>query len=281
MNIRLMTQQDIPFAVKMAVREKWLSENEDVFRAFLLRDANGCFVAEQKAVPVGICVATAYRESGFFGELIVSHEHRGHGIGAKLLDTALAYLKGRSVKTIYLDAVPAAIPLYERAGFRKVCTSYRFEGKIDGRESEHVRAMRKWDLDDVCDLDRKYFGEDRQFYLKWISFIGPDFAKVLTRDDAIVGYITGRYTKRGIQVGPWIQSPGMGPEEDLLLSLAAEILDESLHLGVLETNTKTIRLLRSLGFRERETLPVRMALGERSDLGTSHACFAIGSPAKG
>jgi hypothetical protein len=141
--------------------------------------------------------------------------------------------------------------------------------------------MSKWDLETVCSMDRAFFGADRHFFLKWISFIGPDFAKVLITKDSIRGYLTGRYTKNGITVGPWVIAPGMSNPEALLLSLAAEIHSEPISLGVLEINKKTVRLLHSLGMRERRINPVRMALGECSDLGTSPCCLTIGSPAKG
>jgi len=229
---------------------------------------------------VGICIATPYTHSGFIGELIVSEEHRRQGIGSRLLVSAIDYLKSRGISSIYLDAVPEAVPLYERLGFHRVCRSLRFHGRLEGQENEQVRAMRKWDLDRVCALDRYTFGDDRHFFLKWISFIGPDFAKVFTKNKTIIGYITGRYIKNGVSVGPWIIPPDINPEK-LLLSLAIETLDEILHLGVLESNEKSIRLLQSLGLQEKDHFSIRMAWGKETTLGTSHNCFAIGSPAKG
>jgi ribosomal protein S18 acetylase RimI-like enzyme len=281
MLIRPMTQNDVNFAVKLAFEEKWYSENQDVFFAFLYHDPEGCFIAEEEGVPVAVCVATAYDRSGFFGELIVAESHRGRGIGTSLLNTALEYLKRKGVRSIYLDAAPKAVPIYERAGFRKVCASLRFTGKIEGQADLRVRSMRKWDLETVCSLDQDFFGANRYFFLKWICFIGPDFAKVLVHNDTIQGYITGRYTQTGISVGPWVMSPGIRNPESLLLSLAAEALSLPVSLGVLEINKKAVRLLRSMGMHERKISPVRMAMGDCSDLGTSPYCLAIGSPAKG
>lgn len=276
-----MTQHDLDFAVQMARDEAWISEDQNVFRAFLYHDPKGCFIAEKNGDPVGMCIATPYRHAGFFGELIVRPEHRGQGIGSRLLETAIDYLKKKNIRSIYLDAVPEAAPLYERYGFRKICTSFRFSGKLKGLEDKRVRAMRKWDLEPVCALDRTAFGEDRQFFLKWVSFMAPDFAKVLTKDEKIIGYITARYTEKGISIGPWIMPQDTENPEGLLCSLAASTFHETLNLGVLETSQKSIGLLKSLGFQEKKNSPLRMVWGKDSDLGTSSFCFAIGSPAKG
>lgn len=281
MQIRQMTPTDMNVAVELATRENWYSENQEVFRAFLFHDSKGCFIAEKGEEPVGICIATPYTHAGFIGELIVAEEHRGQGIGSMLLKKAIEYLQTKGIQSIYLDAVPKAVTLYERQGFHRVCSSLRFTGKPEGKEDDHVRAMRKWDLDPVCRLDRNAFGDDRHFFLKWISFIGPDFAKVFAKDKVIIGYITGRYVKNGVSVGPWVMSPDIFNPERLLLSLAMETLDEPLHIGVLEINKKSIQLLRSLGFQEKENPSVRMAWGKEKDLGTASTCFAIGSPAKG
>jgi ribosomal protein S18 acetylase RimI-like enzyme len=281
MIIRRMTQKDILFAIKLAINVGWTSEDRGVFRAFLFYDPEGCFIAEENQDPMGICIATAYQESGYFGELIVAPKYRNRGVGTRLLQTAMDYLKSKQVKSIYLDSVPAAISLYERHGFRKICLSLRFSGMLEGKRDPRVRPMQKKDLDTICSVDKTYFGEDRQFFLKWISFIGPDFAKVISENQRIVGYITGRYTPKGVQVGPWVMPSSIKNPEGLLTSLAKEVLNEPINIGVLETNKKSVRLLKSLGFKLKDDIPVHMAWGKKTDLGASDGCFAIGSAAKG
>lgn len=276
-----MNQNDVAMAVELAARENWKSENQEVFRAFLFHDSRGCFVAEKNGMPAGICIATPYTKTGYIGELIVAEAYRGQGIGSRLLNAAIGYLDQKSVRTILLDAVPEAAGLYERFGFRGVCRSLRFSGTLEGKADARVRAMRKWDLAPVCALDRNAFGDDRRFFIKWISFIAPDFAKVLIRNDTIAGYISGRYIDEGVSVGPWVMPPDIHDPEGLLRSLAAETLHEPLHLGVLESNRKSVELLRSLGMKERGNPPVHMVRGENPNPGSSPACFAIGSPAKG
>ena len=131
MIIRRMTQKDILFAIKLAINAGWTSEDRDMFRAFLFHDPDGCFIAEENRDPVGICIATAYQESGYFGELIVAPRYRNEGVGTRLLRTAMDYLKSRQIKNIYLDSVPQAVSLYERHGFKKICLSLRFSGTLE------------------------------------------------------------------------------------------------------------------------------------------------------
>ena len=54
-----------------------------------------------------------------------------------------------------------------------------------------------------------------------------------------------------------------------------------LRIGVLETNTKAIELLRSLNMEESPDPPWRMVLGPKGNLGLSDQLYAIGSAAKG
>ncbi|MCJ7587284.1 MAG: hypothetical protein MUQ00_05195 [Candidatus Aminicenantes bacterium] len=71
MTIRTMRDADLDFAAESAALENWPSETREAFENFLGYDPAGCFVAEIDGRPAGICVATAYRRSGFVGEIIV------------------------------------------------------------------------------------------------------------------------------------------------------------------------------------------------------------------
>jgi predicted N-acetyltransferase YhbS len=123
MIIRQMQPSDIGFAVQLTVNEGWKGQDEKIFESFLAYDSKGCFIAEKGKHRIGMCIATGYRSAGFIGELIVIENERGQGIGRRLLDHSIAYLKKKNIKSIYLDGVPAAVPLYERTGFRKICRS--------------------------------------------------------------------------------------------------------------------------------------------------------------
>jgi GNAT superfamily N-acetyltransferase len=284
MNIRNMMTRDLDFAAACTQAEGWSSETRDVFEGFILYDPEGCFIAEEFDRPVGICVATAYESSGFIGELIVKEEVRGRSIGVNLLQQALAYLQSRGVRSIYLDSVEAVAPLYERAGFRKICFSLRFAGTFEGRRTEKpssVRAMRTEDLEIIFKIDRDAFGEDRAFFLKRRFSLYPEFCKIFVQDGAIQGYIMGMMGNGEVSVGPWVVRREAERPLGLLESVALEAGPFPLRIGILETNTAAVRAVEFLRFLKAQTPSWRMVLGEENTLGMSTDCFAIGSAAKG
>ena len=284
MNIRNMTTKDLDFAAECTLAEGWISETKEVFEGFLLYNQKGCFIAEESGHPVGICVATAYGDSGFIGELIVKEEARGKSIGVTLLRQAMVYLHSRGVHSIYLDSVEAVAPLYEKVGFRKICLSLRFSGKLTGEYSQipsSIRPMRPEDLQTISRIDRDAFRADRAFFLKRRLSLHPEFCKVLVQEGVTHGFIMGMKGNGIISVGPWIVREKAERSLDLLGASAQEADALALRIGVLETNTAAVRAVETLRNLEAKTPSWRMVLGNEISLGMSSECYAIGSAAKG
>jgi ribosomal protein S18 acetylase RimI-like enzyme len=281
MNIRPMISSDLEFAATLTANEGWLSETNEDFEGFHLYDPNGCFVAEENGGRIGMCVATAYGESGFLGELIVRKDMRGRGIGTRLMRHALAYLSHRGIRSIYLDGVEGAIPLYERLGFRKVCRSLRFSGRVPGARYSRVRAMTPADLAVVAEMDRGAFGADRSFFLQRRLSLHPRFCKVLESEGRIRGFVTGRARVDLISVGPWVVQSHVARPGQLLETLAAEGEGFNLAVGILEVNSHAVKAIQDLGLAQRPHPPWRMVLGDSARLGMCAEAYAIGSPAKG
>ena len=191
------------------------------------------------------------------------------------------YLHQRGVKTVYLDGVQKAVSLYERAGFRKVCPSLRFFGRLAGRSHPGVRAMTLADLEMVCRLDLEAFGADRGFFLRRRLELAPDLCQVLVPGSRIAGYIMARQRSGLLAVGPWVVREGIDRPERLLESLVLAAGDADIALGVLGIHAPAVEFIRSLGLAERPFPPWRMVLGRRGRLGASRCCFAVGSAAKG
>ena len=282
MNIRLMQASDLDFAAECTAREGWASETRQEFEAFLAYDPGGCFVAEVHERHVGICIATAYGEFGFVGELIVVEAMRGQRIGRTLMEQAVEYLQTRGARTIFLDGVPGAISLYERVGFHRVCRSLRLYGAMQGTSHASVRALRAKDLDSVAALDRGAFGANRRFFLARRLVSYPELCFALEREGEVAGFILGRRGHGRVSAGPWVAGPGVERPSALLERLALEISDqEELSIGVLETNTHAVAELHAFGLTEHPKPPWRMALGPPGPYGIPAQCYAIGSPAKG
>jgi ribosomal protein S18 acetylase RimI-like enzyme len=281
MTIRTMRDSDLDFAAESAALENWPSETLGAFASFLGHDPAGCFVAERDGRPAGICVATAYTGSGFIGELIVRKDVRGQGIGPRLLEHAVNYLKSRGVEAVYLDGVERAVPFYESVGFRGVCRSLRFLGHIEGRTHPALRPMFRDDLKEVCRIDRDAFGDDRSFFVKRRFSLFPRYAKILEQGGRITGFILGIQGRGLVAAGPWVVRAEAERPLSLLEGLARETGNLPLRIGVLETSLRAVESLRGLGGLQPQRPSWRMVLGPGGRLGNSPLCWAVGSPAKG
>jgi ribosomal protein S18 acetylase RimI-like enzyme len=281
MRIYRMQETDIDFASRCTSAEGWSSETREVFEGFFEHDPEGCFIAEAGDRKIGICVATSYGTTGFIGELIVVEEMRGRGVGRRLLEHSIALLRKRGAKSVLLDGDLAAVPLYEKTGFRKICRSLRFIGKIRGKTHPHVRGMTPDDLGTILDIDRQAFGGDRSFFLHYWFGLYPRLCKVLVTNEDITAFIMGHHGNQIVSAGPWVVREGSEKAFDLIESLALESGDLDLRIGVLETNSEAVRAIRSSGTLKSQEPSWRMVLGEETSLASSDQCYAIGSAAKG
>ena len=281
LSIREMQKADLAFAAECTAAEDWVSEDLSTLEGFFLYDPHGCLIAEINKQRVGICVATSYGKSGFIGELIVRPEARGRGVGASLLNHGVQILCKRGAEAIYLDGVLNAVGLYERNGFRKLTRSWRFSGYLPGELDQPVRRMRSSDLSQVSAFDCANFGPDRRFFLERRFQLFPELSYIMTSGDELTGYILGREGRGWLSAGPWVMRVGAGNLVALLRAIALQAEGRPISLGILDVNQEAIQLVHSLGFTERPDSPWRMVWGKGGELGTSPACYAIGSAAKG
>lgn len=281
MSIRVMQPEDLDFAAACTAAEGWSSETRQEFEGFLTHDPRGCLIAEIDGIQAGICIATSYGENGFIGELIVRPEKRGQGLGRSLLEHAIGYLREWGAQNIYLDADPEAVPLYEKVGFRILCRSLRFVGAIKGQSQPDIRSLTPQDFVRINEMDQEAFGADRGFFLKRRMELFPDLCKLAEHKGKISGFIMGRRGRGLVSAGPWIVQSALDQPAALLGALAAEVTDQPLRVGVLETHQAATHLLAAIDGLKPSEPCWRMVLGPSARLGNSPRCYAIGSPAKG
>ena len=278
--IREMTPEDLDFATALTHTAGWTSESREVFAAFLACDASGCFIAEAGGEKAGICVATKYLKSGYLGELVVSKHMRVLGIGPLLFQKSLDHLLAGQMESIYLDGDLNAVSYYETMGFRKICRSLRFRGKIKGKKHANVRRLQPGDLDRLCAMDRELFGDDRGFFLRRRAEDSPGLCLVSEKDGRINGWIMARPGDGLLAVGPWAAMDGEDAAP-LLEHLANENGTLVFRVGVLEKNVKAWQMLRSRPGLQETCHSWFMVRGESERLGNHPALYAIGSGAKG
>jgi len=279
MHIRSMAYDDIDFAYNLTNAEGWSSTKRD-FEELLEYDPHGCFVGEIGSEPMGMVCAVSYGEFGFIGYLIVLESCRGQQNGRTLMEYGMRYLSTLGAKSILLDAVPKALTLYERLGFRRICKSLRLEGTISGKMQKHVRDMKQEDLAQISDMDASLFGGRRDRFLRMRFSTHPEYCKVLAIETGIQGYIMGSTTTNSVRIGPWVMKKTDNSAEHLLLSFGKDTSGETLKIGVLETNSRALNLLYKYGFKVK-SFSWRMVYGEDTEATQSNNLYAIYSPARG
>lgn len=273
---------DLEFAASLTKTEGWHSETLLELQSFFEHDPQGCFLYEENGTAVGMCIATAYQQTGFIGELIVARQFRGQGIGRELMQSAVQFLQSKQIHAIFLDGVQKAIPLYEELGFTSICRSLRFFGQIPAAESSDVQPMNAEDLQEVIQLDKQTFGDDRSFFLKkrWQNY--PDMALIWRQNHQISGYLFGRVGIGGwVTAGPWVNLKDQPANITLLSHFQAKIGNQPFSIGILENKKPIIPLIVMAGLQPRSDPPTRMILGVGENPGDNHQSIAIGSPAKG
>jgi GNAT superfamily N-acetyltransferase len=274
-DIRIMAENDIAFAVSMTDMERWGYLATDFGRLISL-EPKGCFVAWQENTPVGIVTTSSYGSYAFIGTLIVNKSYRGAKIGEALMINSIDYLGKRGVTTIELDGVFEALSLYRRLGFKDKYFSYRFNTiaeKGDGEPQRFEPSM----LADLIVFDKNMTGLERERYL---TAFAEDFADsiYILKTDAVHAYAVVRpRAEKRIALGPMV-ADSLESAERLILPILKKYNGYRIGIGVLEPNRLFIELLRRLKFQH--TVPcLRMYLGRRLQY-EEHICGII-SPEKG
>ena len=273
--IKVMQQSDIPFVVSLTKAEGWGHSETDIGRLLSL-SPEGCFVAWDGDERIGTITSTRYDAFAFVAVLIVRNEHREQGIGGKLLEHAIDYLHSQGVRTIELDGVLKAAPLYRRLGFHDKYLSLRFHGSA----VDHGEPCERYDQslrDEILTFDRDKVGLHRGAVIDRLlsEFDGSTY--VLREDDLRAYAILRQRKDDSLALGPLV---GKTPADaiQLLKAVLSLYLGRKLRIGVPELQEEIVEFLRESGFEQSDP-SLRMYLGERRDY-ESYA-FAIISAEKG
>lgn len=103
-------------------------------------DESTHFIAYIEGEPVGTCRYRNTRKGLKLERFAVLKEHRGSGVGKRLVQTTLGHIEKQNLEKgtlIYLHAQISAMPLYARYGFQKVGEKFEEVG-IEHFEMEKV-----------------------------------------------------------------------------------------------------------------------------------------------
>lgn len=250
--IRQMTREELDITVDWAAAEGWNPGLHDA-EVFWRTDPDGFIAMEIDGKMVGSGAIVSYNsEFGFMGFFIVKPEYRGKGLGTKLWyyrrDILLSRLKKGA--TIGMDGVFDMQKFYAKGGFKFSHRNLRMEGVINSSgQNNLVEKITKDDFARVNEFDKKYFGYERETFLKgWLNL--KDSAALKYEEDSILqGYGVIRKCRKGFKIGPLFAENYMAAEE-LFKSLSAFAKGDIIYLDVPEINKDAMKLASAYGMKE-------------------------------
>jgi len=276
----IMTEKDQRFFLGLIDMVGWGLTDAD-YRRMLAFSPDGMFKATLGGEDVGVVVTVDYGEVGWIGNLVVEPEVRGRGVGEALMRKAMDHLLGCGVRSIRLDAVRKAIPLYRRLGFREEYWSLRYTGRASRSPVANVEPMRRCDLDSVAELDHAFFRGRRGHLLRWVYDRFPGLCFVSWMDGWLTGFIMAKDGSDSVKVCPWICRSGYEEAAEALLRSVMNLrVGEKVWVGCPEGNRSSVAVLERNGFM---SLPssLRMCYGDcrlREDV---EGVYGLGGPDKG
>lgn len=247
--IKEMAENDFNYALRLTNLMKWDYSRKD-FEWMVYFEPKGCFVAMDGNKRVGIITTITYQNLGWIGNAIVSPKYRHKGIGSKLVSHAIDYLKSKSVEFIGLYSYLETSRFYNKLGFKEDEQFIRLIGKGKFYSFEGCRRMASNDLKDIIEFDSKCFSVCRKKVLNKIFEEFKDLCWLTVLNKEIIGYIMGKKSATGMEVGPWICNPKHTKKAfNLLKAFLSNAKNMRISLVIPEKNLKLMNKLKELGFK--------------------------------
>jgi ribosomal protein S18 acetylase RimI-like enzyme len=273
--MRNMMPDDITSGLRLCRWAGWNQVAED-WVTFLQLSPGACRVVERNGAVVGTVATLRFGEAfSWIAMILVDPVMRGQGIGTELIREALTILKDE--KCIRLDATEAGARIYRRHGFEEEYRLNRLVAKAPTTpacpEEGLCRPIRRGDLEEIFDLDKRVFGADRRELL--LSFLAraPEYAWVARSGLALDGYVFGRHGHHHEQIGPLVAI-----SETTALKLVSRCLARrSAESFLIDAPDDRRGFLQSAGF-ELERPLIRMYRGSRIRPEYERYQFGIAGP---
>jgi ribosomal protein S18 acetylase RimI-like enzyme len=262
LQIRTMSNDDLPFAVQITSQMGWnLAEGD--FNFMIELEPEGCFVAVDASERIGLATTISYGNIGWFGNLVVNKAYRNKGTGSKLVKHSIEYLLRKHVKTVGLYAYDDRIHFYNRLDFKYDSDFIVMKGKgFPSQSNSNVRKAQKSDIDRVVEFDESCFGSSRRKLLEPILLDQDNLCYMVAENDHVSAYAVAKVYRGMAELGPLVCSAG---RNILAIELLRTILDRLSGIEVslfLPTKEPTIiNMLEGKGFT-REFRVARMFHGQ-------------------
>ena len=208
--IRVLTHDEVPFAMKLKDQAGW-NQTEADWRRFLDMEPDGCFAAEWDGQAVGTTVTCVLGSVAWIAMVLVDPDWRGRGIGKALMSHALSFLDAQGVPSVRLDATALGKPLYEKLGFVVEYELARYEGVPQGSDQSHaVEKAIAQDWPQLFQLDRGITRADRSKFLTRLFSERREDVRMVRSGTEVVGFLAVRPGARAWQIGPCLSTHAAG-----------------------------------------------------------------------
>lgn len=281
MPARKMAKDDVGFAVSLIRSEGWGHTRVDLERILDL-SPEGSLVWEDEDGPCGFITSVRYGHTAMIGHLLVSSGSRGRNIGRSLVDTLLDDIDSMGIESCMLYATADGGRLYRQFGFKDSVHELVAVGlflKDSERKAleSHCSPLGDDDLAELVLLDAALFGDDRTVITKRLFREFPEHAFKLERSGDIAGYILGRRTPIGFDIGPWYCLTDSGEDAAVLLDAALRSLPcgGRVDISPFASNTHVPRIIaRFRKYRKAERVKL-MIRGEQRYTSDSDKVFGV------
>jgi len=236
-------EDDVAAFLKMAAAEGWVADPWEF--AFLLAVfPEGCLcVRGRDGKGIAFVTALRHEKSGWIGNLIVSEEFRGRGLGEALFRKALGALQAAGVGTFWLTASNSGKSLYEKYGFNSLDAVVRWSGTGRRRHAGHTRSTH---LDEysisVSSIDRQAWGDRRDALLAATAGRG----RLLWEKSA---FMVIQPCGADIQLGPFSALDSSSAEYLCDAALGSVPLGTRVYIDAPLSNRSAVRLFSHRGMR--------------------------------
>ena len=247
-----MQESDIEFAKSLTDSEDWGNSVEDWQR---LMKISIPLIAVDGKQSVGVTTAVDYGNLGMIGNVVVSSQSRGKGVGKVLLKEAMKRLE--SCKSVRVQSRMEVTTFYKELGFlaEGMSTQFRLDADMksfqpfDVGSDENIVPAEGY-MDEILAIDQRQFGGDRSQFLKELNDYLPQCSFVaLGEDGSVKGFIMAKGEVSWYEIGPWIVEPGCKNWQGMLQATVQAIPDKStIEVLVPAPNFRITNLLDSIGY---------------------------------
>ncbi len=264
-DIRKILLDDLKFAVNLTNTMKWDLVEED-FKYMMKLEPDGCFITFDDAKRIGIATTIHFDKLGWLGNVIVSENYRGRGIGSLLVRHALEYLEKRRVETVGLYAYIPKVPFYQKLGFEYDSEFVYLKGTaVSLPIKDCTRKAVEDDFGKIIDFDHLCFGASRRKLLKPIFLDKENVCQIALDDRKILGFIIARRYGGIAEIGPLVCQEKC---DDIAAELIKNILNQlqGCKVSMCIPKKETILLNKLTEWGLSESFPVaRMFYGKYSE----------------